>query len=232
MPGRKLIAGAIRGSDDHRATCLAAEHGADLGGVVDDLIHGDQEEVEGHDLDDRALAHHRGADTGSDEALLGDRRVAHAVGPELVQQSCRDLVRAVERADLLAHHEHALIAAELLAQRQPDRLAIGHHVGPWFDHRHRPSPPSKTRSSSPNALPGRMRENCSALPGAYMPTASSFTGGVWSADANATAAWTRSSTSRSSSASSSSDMPSASSRRRASAIGSLPFRASISSWVR
>ena len=114
----ELVAGAVGRADDQWAAHLAAEHGSDLGCVIDDLVHRDEQEVEGHDLDHRALAEHRGADAGADEALLGDRGVAHAVGPELVEQTGGDLVGAVEDADLLAHHEDALVARELLAQRQ------------------------------------------------------------------------------------------------------------------
>ena len=90
-------------ADDHRAADLAAEHRADLGRVVDDLVHRDQDEVEGHDLDDRALPAIAAPTARADEALLADRRVAHAVGAELVQQAGGDLVGAVEDADLLAH---------------------------------------------------------------------------------------------------------------------------------
>ena len=96
---------------------LAAEHRADLRGVVDDLVHRDEQEVQRHDLDDGTLAEHRSADTGADEALLRDGGVAHAVGPELVEEAGGDLVGAVEDADLLAHDEDALVAGELLAQR-------------------------------------------------------------------------------------------------------------------
>jgi hypothetical protein len=177
----ELVAGAVGRSDDQWAAHLATEHGADLGCVIDDLVHRDEQEVEGHDLDHRALAEHRGADPRADKALLGDRAVAHAVGPELVEQAGGDLVGAAEDADLLAHDEDALIARELLAQRQADRLAVRHDLGFRGDGAHRPRPASKTRSSSPNGLPGRMRSNCSALPGAYTPAASSSTRGASSA---------------------------------------------------
>ena len=59
-------------------------------------------------------------------SLIG--RVAHAVRAELLEQAGGDLVGAVEDADLLAHHEDALVALELLAQREPQRLAVGHQL--------------------------------------------------------------------------------------------------------
>ena len=85
----QLVAGAVGRADHERAAHLAAEHRADLRRVVDDLVHRDEQEVDRHDLDDRALAEHRRADAGADEPLLGDRRVAHAVGAELLEQALR-----------------------------------------------------------------------------------------------------------------------------------------------
>ncbi len=148
--GRELRAAAARRADDQRAARLAAEHVADLGRVVDDLVEGVEREVHGHDLHDRPRAGHRRADRGADEALLGDRRVAHAVGAELLHQAGGDAVGAVEEPDLLAHHEHALVALELLPQRLVERLADGlHDTGP--------------SAVSPNGAPGAVRANCSAV---------------------------------------------------------------------
>ena len=158
MLSGELVAGAVGRADDQWAAHLAAEHGSDLGCVIDDLVHRDEQEIEGHDLDHRALAEHRGADARADEPLLGDRGVAHAVGPELVEQAGGDLVGAAEDADLLAHDEDALIARELLAQRQADRLAVGHDLGFRGDGAHRPRPAVEDefelteRAARPHAL--------------------------------------------------------------------------------
>ena len=63
---------------------------------------------------------------GTDESLLRDRRVAHTLRPELGQQPRGHLVGALEDPDLLTHHEDVLVAEQLLAQRQPQCLAVGH----------------------------------------------------------------------------------------------------------
>jgi hypothetical protein len=68
-------------AEHHRHRELAARHVEHLGGRVDDLVHRQQREVPGHELDDRAQAHHRRADAHAGEAQLGDRRVDHARSP-------------------------------------------------------------------------------------------------------------------------------------------------------
>jgi hypothetical protein len=126
---RELVARPVGRADDQWTAQFPAEHRSDLGGVVDDLVHRDEQEVHRHDFDHRALAEHRGPDARADEALLGDRRVAHALGPELVEEAGGDLVGAIDQLDLLVHEKHAVVARKLLAQRQPQRLAVRHHRG-------------------------------------------------------------------------------------------------------
>ena len=101
----ELVAGALRHADHHRHPHLPAEHVVDRRRVVDDLVHRQQREVDRHQLDHRAQAGHRRADAHPDDRVLGDRRVAHALLAELVEQPGGDLERAVEDADVLAHQE-------------------------------------------------------------------------------------------------------------------------------
>ncbi len=65
----------------------------------------------------------RRADAEPGESVLGDRRVDHPHGAELLQQALRHLVGALIFGDLLAHHEHVLVAAHLLRHRVAQRLA-------------------------------------------------------------------------------------------------------------
>jgi hypothetical protein len=51
--GPELVARALRHPDDHRHARLTAEHVVDRRHVVDHLIHGEQGEVDRHQLDDR-----------------------------------------------------------------------------------------------------------------------------------------------------------------------------------
>ena len=117
----ELPAGAGRHPDDQRHAELAARHVAERRGVVDDLIEREQAEVDRHHLDDRPHAAERRADAGADERRLRERRVADALGAELVEQPLADRVRAAVAPDVLAHQEDARIVAS--ASRSAARTA-------------------------------------------------------------------------------------------------------------
>jgi len=120
----KLLAAAGRRADDQRDGKLPVEHVADFGRVVDDGVHGQEGEVDRHDLGDRAQAGHGRADRRAGDGHLRDRRVAHAPGTELVEEAARHGVGAAPHADFFAHDEHALVALHLFAQGAAQRLAI------------------------------------------------------------------------------------------------------------
>ena len=123
--------GTVRSAEHDRAAHLAARHIERLGRRIDDLVDRLHGEVEGHELDDRLQAGERRADAQAGKAVLGDRRVDHALVAELLQQSLRDLVGALIFGDLLAHHEHILVAPHLLGHGVAQRFAHGHgdHLG-------------------------------------------------------------------------------------------------------
>ncbi len=89
--GRRRAADADAAAQDDRHFEPAAAHVLDLGGLVDQLADGVEDEVDEHEVDDRARAGHRRAGAEADEAALGDRRVAQPLGAvELVEpeRSC------------------------------------------------------------------------------------------------------------------------------------------------
>ena len=94
---------------------LPARHVAVLRRLVDDLLGRERQEVLVHDLDDRPHALHRRADAGADERHLGDRRVAHALGPELGEHPLRHAHRAAHLGDVLAHDEDVVVLAHRAA---------------------------------------------------------------------------------------------------------------------
>ena len=151
----ELMARALRHADHDRHLDLAAEHVADRRGVVDDLVHRQQREVDRHQLDHRAQAEHRRAHSHADDRVLRDRRVAHALLAELLEQSGGDLEGALEDADVLAHEEDVLVLVHLLAQGLVEGLAIAHGghqpPPPWLSRSSPPGSPSPVASSAPSA---------------------------------------------------------------------------------
>jgi hypothetical protein len=121
-PAGEAAAGREADRDVH-AQPLPVEH---LPGHVHELVEAARDEVGELHLGDRPHALGGGADRGADDAGLGQRRIHHALRPELVDEAIGHLERAAEHADVLAHHEHALVGAHLLAHAVGDRLQVGH----------------------------------------------------------------------------------------------------------
>ena len=122
---RELAPAAGCHPHDERHAELAAGHVPQRRGVVEDLVEGEQAEVDGHHLDDRAHAAQRGPDAGPDEGRLGERRVADALRTELVEQAQAHGERPAVAPDVLTHQKDALVRAHRLAQRRADRFPIG-----------------------------------------------------------------------------------------------------------
>ena len=122
---RKLAPGAGRHADHQRHAELVARHVADRGGGIENLIEREQAEIDRHQLDDRPHAGHRGANAGAGEARFRQRRIADALGAELGEQSLAHRVAAAVAADVLAHQEDLVVAAQGIADRLAHGLAIG-----------------------------------------------------------------------------------------------------------
>ena len=73
----------------------------------------------------RPHAHVRRADRRADIAASEIGVSMTRALAELLDQSVGDLERAAVGADVLAHHEHALVTRHLVEERLPDRLEIG-----------------------------------------------------------------------------------------------------------
>src|SRR5690606_22018272 len=80
-------------------------------------------------------AGHRGAEGGTDDGGLADRRVTHARGPEPFPQLRGGPEGPARRADVLPHDDDGRVALHLLGQRPVDRL-------PVLERRHAYRPPS------------------------------------------------------------------------------------------
>ncbi len=121
---RGAAAGADHRADDERGLGFAAEHVAELGGLVVNLVEADAEEIREHQLGDRAQPGDRGAGGSAHDRRLGDRRVDD---PGLAEFTKEPLGHAEDSAigigDILADHDDARVAAHFLSQRLVERLA-------------------------------------------------------------------------------------------------------------
>jgi hypothetical protein len=109
-------------ADHERDASLAAEHVAELGGLIQQRVERNADEVHEHELDDGAKTGRGSAHAGADEAHLGDRRVPYAAGSELRAQPlghAHDSAPGLLDALVLA----ALAAREVLSDQDHVRVA-------------------------------------------------------------------------------------------------------------
>ena len=102
----------------------AARHEAVLGDRIDHLVEADPEEVGEHELDHRPVAGDGEAQRGPHEGGLGDRRVAHPVRPEVLDQAFGDAEDAAGFRDVLAHYDDVGVTRHFLVQRFVQRLDV------------------------------------------------------------------------------------------------------------
>jgi hypothetical protein len=108
---------ADRHPRDQRYAALPAEHEAVLRGLVDQLVHRAQREIDHAHFDHRTQARERHADRRAHDRGFRDRRVDHALGAELLLQS-PVLRKDAAAAQVLAERHDARIGAHGLAQRR------------------------------------------------------------------------------------------------------------------
>ena len=100
-------------------------HESQLGGIVDQLVGGDTDEVHDHDLGDRQHPVDGRADGRTDDGGFRDRGVQHPVVAVLRRQSCRRPGRS-RVGDVLTEQEHPVVSLQGLIQREVQRLAHRH----------------------------------------------------------------------------------------------------------
>ena len=130
---RGTAPGADHRADDERRLCLAAEHVAELGGLVEDLVKADAEKVRKHQFSDRPEPGDGGPGGGAHDRALGDRRIDDAGFAKLAKEPFghpEDAAIGVALAfarrpagDILADDDDCRIATHFLAQRLVDGLA-------------------------------------------------------------------------------------------------------------
>ena len=112
-------AGAELGAHRQAHLGRAAGHERQLGRLVEQLVQADAEEVEVHDLDDRAHARHGRSDGEPDDRRLRDGGVADPVA-EAFAQAAGEPEHVAALAHVDAGDEHAVVALELGLERGAD----------------------------------------------------------------------------------------------------------------
>src|SRR5947209_11751312 len=116
MGSGKLLASTAWGTNDQGNGALSAKHVVDFRSVIDDFIHGQYDEIDGHNLYNGSQSQHGGTCSHAHKAIFADGRIHNALRAELFQETGSDLIRALEVANLLSQQEDILIALELFTQ--------------------------------------------------------------------------------------------------------------------
>ena len=209
--GRSLLE-----ADDHRGVQPGAVDKPDVGGLVDELVECDEQEVAPHDLDDRLHALHRRAHRGAEYRALRDRGVEDAGRTEVPLQAARHPEDPAGLPDILAVEHDLRAAGQLVPQRPVDGTLVGElgRLGITRTATRRPGPAASSGSAT----------TCAA---AVSAAGSSM---ARTAEVTASICWpTSASMAPSTDASSSSALRSSASCRRSRASGSPCLASSASS---
>ena len=93
------------------------------GGLGRDLIEGDADELDEHDLGHRPQPACGGADGEAEKAHLRDRRVADAQRPEALEQAFGRLERSLGDGDVLTEDDDGVVSLHLVGEGLGHRLA-------------------------------------------------------------------------------------------------------------
>ena len=117
---------AVESSEDNGAAEVASGHVVDLGGGVDDVVHGLHGEVHSHKLYDWSQPVEASANSQTGESALRDGSVYDALRAVLFPETLADLVRALVLGDLLAHEEDVGIASDFLVHGGVESISYSH----------------------------------------------------------------------------------------------------------
>ena len=119
----QLAPAAAHCTDDHGDRKLPAEHITKFGRLVDNVIHRREGEVNGHQLCNRTLPHHRRADRPADDGILRDGRILDPLGTVFVVKPFCDCIGTAPHTDFLAHDKDGGVTVHFFHQCLRDRLA-------------------------------------------------------------------------------------------------------------
>ena len=125
MLRRRGTSGTALRPNHQRHIELSPNHIANLGYLIDNLIHADGSEVNIHQFGDRTHAGNGSTEGSADDGGFGDRRVADASLAELLEEAIRHLVGTPVFGDILAHQKDCFVAVHLLNECFFEGIAIG-----------------------------------------------------------------------------------------------------------
>src|SRR5699024_1551035 len=108
MGRSELLAAATGRAVDDRYRGLTAEHRIDLRRMIDDLVEGQNAEVQGHELDDRSQTQHRRVYSDGGNADFACELFLSSLWAAFKEQTVGDLVGLSESAERLAQQQQCL----------------------------------------------------------------------------------------------------------------------------
>ena len=120
-------AGTNHGAYYHRCARLSAKHIAELGNLIKNLVETHAQEVDKHELCNRAQPGQRSAPCCPHNRRLGNRCVNHSAQPKLGGQPISNAIHAtLITGHIFSEHDHSLVAFHLLMEGLVNRFTNRH----------------------------------------------------------------------------------------------------------
>ena len=117
MLGAHASTGADWGPHHHWHLGLTAGHVAELGRMIDDLVHGDRHKIGELKLDHRPRSDQGAADPGTGDGRFRDRCVHHALWTKRFEQPLSYLKKPADRSHVLAQDINGPVTLHFFTQR-------------------------------------------------------------------------------------------------------------------
>ena len=185
VPPEALLVGVTGDAHDHRVDVLPGGEERQRRCLATELVDGVVHVGEVLDLRDRQHPGEAGAEGESEDRLLVEHGVEHAVAPRHPLEAAGDAVHTALGADVLTEHEHRRIGGEQLGERAVDRLGEGQRRAVLRQRPEEPGPPCRWSGDGdpvgdqPGTAPSQRLDD---LLGAGQPPAAHQFGGLGADD--------------------------------------------------
>jgi hypothetical protein len=124
MLSGKLVCCAAGSANYHGNRNLSSGHISNFGGIIDDLIQGQDAEIKGHQLDDRPQSSHGGPNSQAGKPRFGNRRIPHSFRSEFLDEPFTDLKGSLIVPDFFSYQKHARIPLHFFTHRLVQRFSV------------------------------------------------------------------------------------------------------------